>query len=116
MKLDAWKQAHLLALDLYECAKRMPPRHRGHLGADLCSDALAIPSRIAFGSAAVKDADACEALESAILSARMVQVELCLARDLGCVPAKEADRLFERAEEVRNLIWKQLEKRGEKLS
>jgi four helix bundle protein len=112
MKLDSWKQAHLLALDVFDRSKNMAKRQRGHLGADLCNSALAIPARIARASAMLENADVRETLESAILSAREVQVQLMVARDLGCLPAGEADRLIQRAEEVRNLIWKQMPKKS----
>ena len=108
-KLESWKKAHELTLEVYEAAKKLPEEEQETLGNDLCNSALAMGGNIARGCA-FDDAGFRDALEAAVMSAREVQMQLFIMRDLGHLAAKEADRLAKKAEKVMDFLVDQIEK------
>lgn len=109
MDLDCWKQAHVLALDVYSCAQKLPEDEQEGLGNDVCNSALSIGGNIARGCA-VEGAESRDALEAAVMSAREVQTLLFVMQDLGHVPPRQVTRLVKMAEGVRDLVMKEIEK------
>jgi four helix bundle protein len=109
MELQCWQQAHVLALDVYAAAEKLPEQEQEGLGNDICNAALSIGGTIARASA-FEGAELREAFEAAIMSAREVQQLLFVMRDLGHLSAKETSRLEKQAMKVRDLVFQEVEK------
>ena len=109
MKLDVWKRAHLLVLEIYKYAKRLPDSDQEYgIAFDICNTALQVPAGIAR-SCAFEDGhpdDFRECMEEARMSLRHVDMQLMVMRDLGHLTSAECDRLLEMGEEVRELLIK----------
>ena len=108
-RMESWKLAHELTLEVYEIAKKLPVDEQETMGNEICGSALMIGGNIARGCP-MEDAEFREALEAAVMAAREVQMQLFIGRDLGYFPAKEANRLANKAEKVRDLLVDQIEK------
>jgi four helix bundle protein len=106
-RMESWKKAHELTLDVYEIARKLPEDEQELLGNEMCGSALMIGGNIARGCP-LDDADFRDALEAAVTSARELQTQLFVARDLRYLSAKEVERLAKRAEKVRDLIVAQI--------
>ena len=112
MKLDVWKRAHLMVLEIYQSAKKLPECEEEGLAADVCRAAVAVPANIARGCAFEDEEEFRECLGTALESAKDVGNNLLLMRDLGYISAPEHDRLETMAAEVRTMLAKQISKRG----
>jgi four helix bundle protein len=110
-KLDVWKRAHVLVLEIYACAKKLPDSDQEYgVAADICQTALQVPAAIARGSA-YEESEFRECLEEARLSLRQVDMQLMIMHRLGFLSESECDRLLKMGEEVREMLIKRIEKR-----
>lgn len=110
-KLDVWKRAHVLVLEIYTVAKKLPDSDQEYgIAAEICQDALQIPAAIARGSAFEED-EFRECLEDARLSLRKVDMQLVVLHRLGFLTESECDRLLKMGAEVRELLIKRIERR-----
>ena len=107
-RMESWKKAHELTLDVYEIARKLPEDEQETMGNELCGSALMMGGNIARGCP-LDDAEFRDALEAAVMAARDVQLQLFVARDLGYLSAKDVDRLARKAEKVRDLLVEQIE-------
>ena len=104
-KLEVWKRAHVLVLEIYKCAKRLPDSDQEFgIAYDVCETALQVPAGIARSCAFDDDGEFRQCLEEARLALRQVDMQLMVMRDLGHLPPAECDRLLEMGEEVRGLL------------
>lgn len=105
MKLDVWKRAHILVLEIYKCAKRLPDSDQEYgIAFDVCQTALQIPAGIARGCAFEEEDEFRDCLEEARVELRHVDMQLMVMRDLGHLSRGECDRLLEMSEEVRQML------------
>src|SRR5438046_2987549 len=111
MKLEGWKRAHLLVLEIYKISKKLPDSERDGLAADVCAAVVAIPANIARGCAVREESDFREFLGVALESVRDVESNLLLMRDLGYLSASEHDRLEAMTTEVKSMLLKQVSNR-----
>ena len=110
-KLEVYKRAHQLVLEIYACAKKLPDSDQEYgIAADICQAVLQIPAAIARGSAFEED-EFRECLEEARLTLRMVEMHLMVMRRLGFITESECDRLLKMGERVRQLRIDRIEKR-----
>jgi four helix bundle protein len=110
-KLDMYKRAHQLVLEIYACAKKLPDSDQEYgVAADICQAAIQIPAAIARGSV-FEEAEFRECLEEARLTLRMVDMHLIMMHRLGFITESEQDRLLKMGEEVRELLIQRIEKR-----
>jgi four helix bundle protein len=107
-KLGVWRRAHVMVLEIYKSAKNLPESEQEGLALDVRNAALAVPANIARGSAFEEEDDYRECLGVALESAKDVENNLMLMRDLGYIFAPEHDRLESMAAEVRTLLRKEL--------
>jgi four helix bundle protein len=111
MKLEVWKRAHVLVLEIYKCAKRLPDSDQEYgIAFDVCQTALQVPAGIARSCAFEENnefrEDFRECMEETRMALRQVDMQLMVMRDLGHLPAAECERLLEMGEEVRELLIK----------
>ena len=114
-KLEVWKRAHILVLEIYKVARKLPDSEQEFgVAFDVCQTALAVPATIARSCAFEDEGEYRECLEEARMGLRHVDMQLMVMRDLGHLSAKECDRLMELVEEVRGLLIKQITKKKSK--
>jgi four helix bundle protein len=114
MKLEVWKRAHVLVLEIYKYAKRLPDADQEYgIAFDVCDNALQVPASIAR-SCAFEEGYADEfreCMEEARMSLRHVDMQLMVMRDLGHLTGEECDRLLKMGEEVRELLIRRQSRR-----
>src|SRR5512133_3854387 len=104
-RLDAWREAHLLALDVYRASARWPPQERYGLVSQARRAAYSIPSNIAEGSARRGSKEFGRFLDIALGSCAELTYVLCLARDLGYLTPEEWTVLEERRSRAGTVLW-----------
>jgi len=110
-KLDFYKRAHQLVLEIYAVAKKLPDRDQEYgIGAEICQNVMQIPATIARGSA-FEEAEFREHLEEARVTIRMVDMHLMMLSRLGFITESECKRLLDLGDEVRQLLIQRIEKR-----
>jgi len=86
-RLDVWRRAHTLTLQIYRASERLPPSERFGLRSQLRRAAVSIGSNIAEGAARQSRADYGRFLDIAVGSAAEVENQLEVAHDLGYLPS-----------------------------
>ena len=110
-KLEFYKRAHQLVLEIYACAKKLPDSDEEYgLAADICQTVIQIPATIARGSAFEED-EFREHLEEARVTIRMVDMHLMMMHRLGFITKSECDRLLKLGDQVRQLLIRRIEGR-----
>ena len=111
-KLEVWKRAHVMVLEIYKYAKKLPDSDQDYgIAFDICQTALAVPGNIARSCALEAEDEFRECLEEARMSLRQVEMQLMVMRDLGHLSASECDGLLKMGEEVRQLLGKRMSQR-----
>jgi four helix bundle protein len=102
--LDAWREAHALAMDLSRIASTFPPHERFELAAQLRRAARSIPANLAEGAGSASSATFLRHVGIALGSAAEVDNHLVCARDEGYISAETCAALRERLWKVRGLV------------
>ena len=106
-KLEVWKLAHELVLDIYAVAKKLPESDQEFgIAAEICETAIQVPAGVARSCAFDEGAEFRECMEEARMSLRQTDVQLMVLRDMGHLSESECDRLLQKGEEVRALLIK----------
>jgi four helix bundle protein len=84
-ELQVWEKAHALTLGVYRVTGRFPKDEQFGLTAQMRRAATSIPTNIAEGCGRSGDAELNRFLHIASGSARELEYQLLLARDLGLV-------------------------------
>ena len=110
MKLEVWKRAHVLVLEIYRFAKQLPEADQEYgIAFDVCQTAMQVPAGIAR-SCAFEEFDEAdefrECMEETRMALRQVDMQLMVMRDLGHLASSDCDRLLKMGEEVRELLIK----------
>lgn len=92
-KLDAWKAAHALAVEIHRTVRRWPAEERYALTAQVRRAGFSIPLNIVEGRARLGRREFRRFLDIAWGSLAEVEYALRLARELGYLTADEFDRL-----------------------
>ena len=116
MKLEVWKRAHILVLEIYKYAKKLPECDQEYgIAYDVCQTALEVPAGIARSCSFEEAEEFRECMEEARMALRQVDMQLMVMRDLGHLSKAECERLLEMSQEVRELLIKrQSRKKAEK--
>jgi four helix bundle protein len=88
-KIEAWRLAHRLALDVYSATERWPKAERYELTSQVRRAALSIPTNIAEGSARYGPQELRRFLNIALGSLAELAYLLCFARDRGVLARTE---------------------------
>ena len=86
-RLQVWESAHRLTLGVYEATAGFPREERFGLSAQLRRASASIPSNIAEGCGRSGNREFARYLQVGMGSAREVEYQLLLARDLGYLEA-----------------------------
>ena len=103
-KLAVWRRSHALALQVYEITERnYLGRYWSHID-QMRRAATSIASNIAEGSGQVTSAQFARYLTISLASARELDYQVLLARDLRILPVSDCVRLDARVDEVSRML------------
>lgn len=101
--LEAWKEAHKLALMIYKATKTFPEDERFGLTSQVRRAALSVSSNIAEGFGRRNAGEKIQFYSIAQASVSEAQSQLLLARDLNYGKEKEIKACFEQSVSVHKL-------------
>lgn len=99
-----WQYAHALALDVYKAAARIRGSQHLALRSQLIRASASIPANIVEGRAKTSDRDFARFVGYALGSASELEYHLIMARDIGVVPAGDANGLISQLQKVRKML------------
>lgn len=103
-KLEVWKKAHGVALDITRLTTRMRSAEGRELKGQLKRSVQSVPATIAEGAGKMSDPEFARFLDMALGSAAETHYHLVSAHDLGLVRTAEFDGLADRVSEVRRML------------
>ena len=103
-KLDVWRKAHALALEMHRVAPPGPDRAAADFAADLRHAAAEIPVLIIRGCDAETEAEFVRAIGDAAVAAEELAYRLLFARDAGVLSDVVCARLEARANQLRAML------------
>jgi len=103
-RLEVWKKAHQLSLEIYRATQAFPRAELYGLTGQLRRAVVSIGANIAEGRGRVGDGDFARFLRYALGSATEVECHLLLARDLLLLSAESCGKLERDAHEVQRML------------
>jgi len=103
-RLDVWKKAHALTLEVYRVTAEFPPTERFGLTSQLQRSAASIGANLAEGCGRETDADYCRFVQIASGSACETEYHLLLAHDLGLLDDRQHKLLDESINEIKRML------------
>src|SRR5438093_3118243 len=103
-KLQVWAKAHQLALTLYHVTASFPRDETDGLSSQIRRAASSIPSNIAEGCGREGDAELSRFCIIARGSARELEYQLLLARDLKLIPPNDYEHLSQQTVEIKRML------------
>ena len=97
-KLDVWKEAHKLTLEIYKLTTKLPKSELFILVSQIRRAALSVESNIAEGEGRFGKADKLKFFVDSRASIKEVQTQLLVIRDLYPELVTDAQELFNRYE------------------
>jgi four helix bundle protein len=104
-RLDVWKKAHQLTLDVYRASTNFPNSERYGLTSQLQRAAASIGANLAEGCARQTDGDFKRFIEIASGSACEVEYHLLLAHDLSLLNEQDYKALDAKVNEVKRMLF-----------
>jgi four helix bundle protein len=105
LRLKAFGLADRLALDIYSATRNFPDEEKFGLTAQLRRAAVSIAANIVEGCARISPAEYLRFLSIAYASAKELQYEISLARRLGYLEQKCAERLQDQSTQTAKTLW-----------
>jgi len=103
-ELDAWKKAHLLAINIYKITKSFPKEELYGVSSQIRRAVSSITANIAEGFSRYHFAEKAKFYYNARASASEVQNFLLLSKDLGYIDKKSCEDMFLECVEIGKLI------------
>ncbi len=103
-KLTVWQKSHSLTLLIYKASRTFPGEERFGLTSQIRRASYSITANIAEGCGRGSRTDLKRFLHISMGSACEVEYFLCLARDLGIVPAALQTQLETKVVEVKRML------------
>ena len=103
-KLKVWEKAHQLVLMVYRATRGYPSDERFGLTSQTRRAAYSVPMNLAEGTGRSSDADFLRFVWIANGSAKELDYQLLLARDLGCLPPDVYDDLARSVTEIQRML------------
>ena len=103
-RLKAWEKAHALALRTYAVTRSFPREETYGLTSQMRRAAVSIGSNIAEGCGRDTKKELGYFIRVALGSTQELRYQFILGRDLGWIPATEADSLEAGIDEVRAML------------
>lgn len=102
--LDAWKEAHLLAVDIYSETKRFPREELFGLSSQMRRSAVSVTSNIAEGFNRFSIKEKTQFYAIALGSVSELDSQLDIAKDVNYMNKDDYLRLRDKAEQVHKII------------
>ena len=103
-RLNVWRKAHGLTLDVYKATRTFPPEELYGLTSQLRRSSFSIPANVAEGCGRRTDSDFGRFLTMAMGSASEVEYFLLLSHDLGLLESARYDSLARQTIEVKRML------------
>ena len=103
-KLDVWRKAHALAINVHRDAGALRGARYSSLRSQLIRAAMSIPANIVEGRSQSSERDFGRFLRYALGSATELEYHLTLARDIRVLPNKTYTPLATQVVEVRKML------------
>jgi len=103
-RLEVWRKAHQLSLEIYRATQAFPRAELYGLSGQLRRAVASIGANIAEGRGRMGDGDFARFLRYALGSATEVECHLLLARDLLLLSAESCDELERDTREVQRML------------
>jgi four helix bundle protein len=104
-RLEVWQVAHGLALEVYALTSRFPSTERFGLANQLRRSAISVPSNIAEGTGRLSKGEFAHFLNIASGSANELHYQVRVSTDLGYLCRGDGERLRDRVESVRRMLF-----------
>jgi four helix bundle protein len=104
-RLDVWRSAHSIAVEVYQLTSRFPSTERFGLVGQMRRSAVSIPSNIAEGAGGLSSGEFAYYLNVASGSANELHDQLLVSTDLGYLKSGDGERLRNRVESVRRMLF-----------
>ncbi len=104
-RLEVWQSAHGLALEVYALTSRFPSIERFGLANQMRRSAVSVPSNIAEGAGRLSSGKFAHFLNFASGSANELHCQVRLSTDLGYLNRGDGERLRDRVESVRRMLF-----------
>ena len=98
-----WEKAHQLTLAVYAATSSFPEELYG-LGDQMRRSCISVPANIAEGCGRDTDADLARSLQVSARSAKELEYQLLIARDLGLLESSKHAMLDVEINEVRRML------------
>jgi four helix bundle protein len=103
-KLEVWRKAHALVLDVHRVATRIRGADNASLRNQLIRAAMSIPTNIVEGTGQKSGKEFARFIGFALNSASELEYHLMVARDLRLIGASDFESLSSRTVEVRKML------------
>jgi four helix bundle protein len=103
-KLNVWRKAHALALDVHRVATRIRGSDNASLRNQLIRTAMSIPTNIVEGTGQKTGKEFARFIGYALNSASELESHLIMARDIRVIGVSEFEALSSRTIEVRKML------------
>lgn len=103
-RLDAWKKAMDLVIDIYDITKCFPRDERFGIVSQLRRASVSIPSNIAEGATRSSNKEYIHFLYIALGSCSEIDTQMLLCKRIGYVLEKEALELIKKIDEVHRIL------------
>ena len=103
-KLETWKEAHKLVIDVYKITKKFPSEEKFRLVDQLCRSVSSVAANIVEGNSRRYKTEYIQFLYMAKGSLEETKYHLLLSRDLGYLTKLLYERLFNQCNNVGSLL------------
>jgi len=103
-KLDVWKEAHKLVVDIYKITKGFPVEEKFRLIDQICRSASSVAANIVEGNSRQYKTEYLQFLYMSKGSLEETKYHLLLAKDLGYISASDYEKLIVRCNGVGSLL------------
>jgi len=103
-KIEAWRRAHALTLQVYRVTSGFPGDERFGLVSQMRRACASIATNVAEGCGRDTNKELARFIDIATGSASEVEYQLLLARDLGYLPEDEHGNLATEVTEIRRML------------
>jgi four helix bundle protein len=103
-KIDVWRKAHRLTLQVYEVTRNFPTEELYGLTSQLRRASASVPANVAEGCGRGTQAELARFLHIAMGSASELEYHLLLAHDLQFIPSEPYAQLDQEVNEVKRML------------
>jgi four helix bundle protein len=104
-RLQVWRKAHALALNVHRVATRIRGADNAALRSQILRAAMSVPTNIVEGTGQKSGKEFGRFLDIALKSTSELEYHLIIARDIGAISLNDFESLSAQAIEVRKMLY-----------